>query len=86
MTDFLGHSYIFATLSLSLSQVLTASHTLLENRGHPRANIRLSLERTKGSPLVFYPYPTVTVGTATDTRTTNIIIHKLNFKTIDNET
>ena len=35
MTDFLGHSYIFATLSLSLSlsQVLTASHTLLEIAG-----------------------------------------------------
>ena len=29
MTDFLGHSYIFATLS----QVLTASHTLLEIAG-----------------------------------------------------
>ena len=73
MTDFLGHSNIFATLS----QVLTASH---RNRGHPRANIRLSLERTKGGPLVFYPYPTVTVGTATDTRKTNIIYSQIKFQ------
>ena len=73
------------SLSLSLSGTNSQSH-LIRNRGHLRANIRLSLERTKGGPLVFYPYPTVTVGTATDTRTTNIIIHKLNFKTIDNET
>ena len=71
MTDFLGHSYIFATLSLSLSLSGTNSQShLIRNRGHLRANIRLSLERTKGGPLVFYPYPTVTVGTATDTRIT----------------
>ena len=73
MTDFLGRYNIFATLS----QVLTASH---RNRGHPRANIRLSLERTKGGPLVFYPYPTVKVGTATDTRTTNIIYSQIIFQ------
>ena len=73
MTETFGRYNIFATLS----QVLTASH---RNRGHPRANIRLSLERTKGGPLVFYPYPTVTVGTATDTRKTNIIYSQIIFQ------
>ena len=57
----------------------TQSH-LIRSRGYPRANIRLSLERTKGGPLVFYPYPTVTVGTATDTRKTNIIYSQIKFQ------
>jgi hypothetical protein len=77
MTDSFGHSNIFATLSLSGTN--SQSH-LIRNRGHPRANIRLSLERTKGGPLVFYPYPTVTVGTATDTRKTNIIYSQIKFQ------
>ena len=86
MAETFGRYNIIATLSLSLSLSGTNSQShLIRSRGHPRANIRLSLERTKGGPLVFYPYPTVTVGTATDTRKT-LFIHKLNFKTIDNET
>ena len=37
MTYFLGHSNIFATLSLSLSQVLTYNSLyIIKARGHPR--------------------------------------------------
>ena len=81
MAETFGRYNIFATLSLSLSLSGTNSQShLIRSRGHPRANIRLSLERTKGGPLVFYPYPTVTVGTATDTRKTNIIYSQIKFQ------
>ena len=56
MAEMFGHSNNFATLSLSLSlsQAL-ASNTSIKNRGHPRVNIRLSLQKCKGSQLVFVP-------------------------------
>ena len=79
MTETFGQSDNLITLSLSLSGTNSQSH-LIRYRGHPRANIRLPLERTKGGPLVFYPYPTVTVGTATDTRKTNIIYSQIKFQ------
>ena len=75
MTETFGHSDNLITLSGTNSQ----SH-LIRSRGHPRANMRLSLERAKGGLLVFYPYPTVTVGTATDTRKTNIIYSQIKFQ------
>ena len=55
MAETFGRYNIFATLSLSLSQALTASHTLLEIAG-TRANIRLSLLTGKGGRSVFYPH------------------------------
>ena len=81
MTDFLGCYNIFATLSLSLSlsQVLTASHTLLETAG-TRARIYGFPWNEPREARFFYPYPTVKVGTATDTRTTNIIYSQIIFQ------
>ena len=55
MAEMFGHSNNFASLSLSLSQAL-ASNTSIKKRGHPRVNIRLFLERTKGGRLVFCPH------------------------------
>ena len=46
MTDFLGHSNIFATLSCANRQS-TSFHTC--------ANIRLSLQKCKGSLAIFVP-------------------------------
>ena len=54
MAEMFGHSNNFASLSLSLSQAL-ASNTSIKNRGHPRVNIRLFLQKCKGSQLVFCP-------------------------------
>ena len=53
MTDLLGHSNIFATLSLSLSQLLTANYTLLKLRARPRDNIRIFLQTCKEVRLLF---------------------------------
>ena len=53
MAEMFGHSNNFA--SLSLSQAL-ASNTSIKKRGHPRVNIRLSLQKCKGSQLVFCPH------------------------------
>ena len=55
MTDFLGHSNNFATLSLSLSQVLTASPPHLIIYAPVRVNIRLSMQKAMGSRYVFMP-------------------------------
>ena len=59
MTETFGHSNIFATLSLSLS--LSLSHALtasppLSILAHTCANIRLSLQKCKGSLVIFCPY------------------------------
>ena len=53
-----GHSkdLITLSLSLSLSQVLTYSSShIIKKRGHPRVNLRLSLQKCKGGQLVFVP-------------------------------
>ena len=56
MAEMFGHSNNFATLSLSLSQVLTYSSShIIKKRGHPRVNLRLSLQKCKGGQLVFCP-------------------------------
>ena len=49
MTDFLGHSNNFATLSLSCANRQSTSF-------HTCANIRLSLQKCKGSLVIFCPY------------------------------
>ena len=49
MTDLLGHSNIFATLS----QVLTNNSTSFIYRPRGRVNIRLSLQKCKGGRIVF---------------------------------
>ena len=54
----------FGRYIYSLSGTNSQSHLIRKSRASARENIRLFLERTKGGPLVFYPYPTVTVGTA----------------------
>ena len=58
MTEFLGHSNNFATLSLSLS--LSLSHicanrqsSFIRNRGRPRVNIRLFLHPCKKSRTIY---------------------------------
>ena len=60
MTDFLGHSNNFATLSLSLSlslsQVLTASPPHFITYAPVRVNIRLSMLSAMGSLIVFCLY------------------------------
>ena len=55
MTKFLGHSNIFATLSLSLSLRYspTIAYTFLRLAG-TRVNIRLFLHPCKGSRVVFF--------------------------------
>ena len=52
MTYFLGHSNIFATLSLSLRYSPTIAYTLLRLAG-TRVNIRLFLQTGKGSRIAF---------------------------------
>ena len=52
MTETFGHSNIFATLS---PHALTASPPL-SIRAHTCANIRLSLQKCKGSLVIFCPY------------------------------
>lgn len=54
MTDFLGHSNNFATLSLSL-RYLTASPPHLIIYAPVRVNIRLSMQKAMGSRYVFMP-------------------------------
>ena len=57
MAETFGHSNIFATLSLSLSlslsQVPTYNNTSFIYRPRGRVNIRLFLEKSKGSRIVF---------------------------------
>lgn len=53
MTDFLGHSNNFATLSLSLSLSCANRQS---TSFHTCANIRLSLQKCKGSLVIFCPY------------------------------
>ena len=56
MTETFGHSNNFATLSLSLSLSLSSTNrqsTFIKIRGHPRVNIRLFLQKCKGSLIVF---------------------------------
>ena len=69
MAETFGRYNIFATLS----QVLTASHALLEVAGIRARIYGFPWNEPREARLFFYPYPTVTVGTATDTRTTTII-------------
>ena len=54
MTDFLGHSNIFGSLSLSL-RYLTASPPHLIIYAPVRVNIRLSMQKAMGSRYVFMP-------------------------------
>ena len=54
MTDFLGHSNNFATLSLSLSQALTYNSLyIIKGRGHPRQDTAFFANR-QGKPQCFY--------------------------------
>ena len=82
MTETFGHSdnLITLSLSLSLSQVLTASHTLLEVAGIRARIYGFPWNEPREARLFFIPFPTVTVGTATDTRKTNIIYSQIKFQ------
>ena len=58
MADFLGHSNIFATLSLSLSLSLsgTNSQSTYLIYAHTCVNVWLSLQKCKGRFAVFIPF------------------------------
>ena len=56
MAEFLGHSNNLITLSHSLTGTNRQSY-IIKNRGRPRVNIRLFLQRCKGGRIVFYVPP-----------------------------
>ena len=57
MAEFLGHSNNFATLSLSLSQVLTYNSLyIIKGRGHPRQDTAF-LAIGQGKPQCFLSIP-----------------------------
>ena len=57
MTDFLGHSNNFATLSLSLSQVLNRQSTTFNNIRACARQYTAFHAKSNGKPLCFYAMP-----------------------------
>ena len=57
MTDLLGHSNIFATLSLSLSQVLNRQSTTFNNIRACARQYTAFHAKSNGKPLCFYAMP-----------------------------
>ena len=75
MAETFGRYNIFATLSLS------GTNSQSQKSRASAREYTAFLGTNQGRPaFFFYPYPTVKVGTATDTRTTNIIYSQIKFQ------